>query len=199
MVRREDAGETTDDAIDFSLMERTAAGDEEAFRQLVERHRNAVVGTVASMLGSASEAEDIAQRAFLRVWNHARNYRPEARFTTYLFTIVRNLVFNETRRKIRKNEVSADDREERFRLVARDDGGLQPDSALLDAELRDAVNRAIRALPDSQRMAVLLRRHQGLPYEEIATTLEMSVPAVKSLLFRARTSLREALADYLDT
>ena len=99
-------------AIDFTLMERIGAGDHEAFRQLVVRHQNAVIGTVAKMLGNPSEAEDIAQQVFLRIWRHAKRYRPDAKFTTYLYTITRNLVFNETRRKSRKKEVSSDEREE---------------------------------------------------------------------------------------
>ena len=99
-------------SIDFVLMERIGAGDHEAFRQLVERHQHAVIGTVAKMLGNASESEDIAQQVFLRIWRNARRYRPDAKFTTYLFTITRNLVFNESRRKSRKKEVSSDEREE---------------------------------------------------------------------------------------
>ena len=98
--------------IDFALMERIGAGDHEAFRELVERHQNAVIGTVAKMLGNASESEDIAQQVFLRIWRNAKRYRPDAKFTTYLYTITRNLVFNETRRKSRKKEVSSDEREE---------------------------------------------------------------------------------------
>ena len=65
-------------------MERIGEGDHEAFRELVERHQNAVIGTVAKMLGNASESEDIAQQVFLRIWRNAKRYRPDAKFTTYL-------------------------------------------------------------------------------------------------------------------
>ncbi|MFT3991300.1 MAG: sigma-70 family RNA polymerase sigma factor [Luteolibacter sp.] len=184
---------------DHALMERIGAGDHRAFKILVERHQNAVIGTVAKMLGNASEAEDIAQQAFLRVWRHARRYRPDAKFTTYLFTITRNLVFNETRRRNRKKEVSADEREENSNLQAEASPDLQPDSELLQAELQKAVDAAISALPETQRMAVVLRRYENMPYEEIAEVLGLSVSAVKSLLFRARTTLREALSSYLDS
>ncbi|MEY5019770.1 MAG: hypothetical protein RLZ22_858, partial [Verrucomicrobiota bacterium] len=94
-----------DAAEDFALMKQIAGGDESAFRALVLRHQDAVVGTVAKMLGSPTDAEDIAQQVFLRIWQHAKQYRPDAKFTTYLFTITRNLVFNESRRRSRKKEV----------------------------------------------------------------------------------------------
>ena len=185
-------------AIDFTLMERIGAGDHEAFRQLVVRHQNAVIGTVAKMLGNPSEAEDIAQQVFLRIWRHAKRYRPDAKFTTYLYTITRNLVFNETRRKSRKKEVSSDEREENSNRLIEANPDRQPDAELLQAELQRAVDDAIAQLPETQRMAVVLRRYEQLSYEEIAAVLGLSVSAVKSLLFRARTSLREALSGYLE-
>ena len=187
-----------DREIDFALMRRVAEGDHDAFRELVERHQNAVIGTVAKMLGNASEAEDIAQQAFLRVWKNARRYRPDAKFTTYLFTITRNLVFNETRRKNRKKEVSSDEREENSNQLVEANPDRQPDAEVLHAELQAAVDDAIASLPESQRMAVVLRRYEQLSYDEIGEVLNLSVSAVKSLLFRARSNLRDALAGYLD-
>jgi len=184
--------------IDFALMERVGAGDHEAFRQLVERHQHAVIGTVAKMLGNASESEDIAQQVFLRIWRNAKRYRPHAKFTTYLFTITRNLVFNESRRKSRKKEVSSDEREENSNHLIAASRDRQPDAELLQAELQQAVDEAIASLPEAQRTAVVLRRYEQLSYEEIAGVLDLSVSAVKSLLFRARTTLREALSGYLE-
>jgi RNA polymerase sigma-70 factor, ECF subfamily len=184
-------------SLDFSLMARIGAGEHAAFQQLVERHQNAVIGTVAKMLGNPSDAEDIAQQVFLRIWRNAKHYRPDAKFTTYIFTITRNLVFNETRRRGRKKEVSSDEREENSNQLHADRPDRQPDAELLQAELQQAVDAAIAALPESQRMAVVLRRYEQCSYEEIASVLNLSVSAVKSLLFRARTSLREALSGYL--
>jgi RNA polymerase sigma-70 factor (ECF subfamily) len=183
---------------DILLMERIGAGDHRAFRELVERHQHAVVGTVAKMLGNPSEAEDISQQVFLRIWRHAKRYRPDAKFTTYLFTITRNLVFNESRRRKRRNEVSSDEREEASHAGTPDVPSRQPDAELLQAELRAAVDKAISALPEQQRMAVVLRRYEQMPYEDIAGVLDLSVSAVKSLLFRARATLRDALAGYLE-
>ena len=76
--------------LDHALMKRIGDGDDHAFRQLVERHQNLVVGTVSKMLGNTSDSEDIAQQVFLRIWKHAKRYKPQAKFTTYLFTITRN-------------------------------------------------------------------------------------------------------------
>ncbi len=184
--------------LDHELMKRIGEGDHVAFRHLVERHQNAVIGTVAKMLGNPSEAEDISQQVFLRIWRNARRYRPDAKFTTYLFTITRNLVFNETRRRGRKKEVSSDEREENSHQLIEENPSRRPDNELLQAELLLAVDKAISALPETQRLAVVLRRYEQLAYEEIADVLGLSVSAVKSLLFRARTTLRESLSGYLE-
>lgn len=184
-------------SLDHDLMRRIGQGDHTAFRHLVERHQQAVIGTVAKMLGSPNDAEDISQQVFLRIWKNARHYRPDAKFTTYLFTITRNLVFNETRRRGRKKEVSSDEREENTHQQIEAAPDKRPDAELLQSELQTAVDQAIAALPETQRLAVVLRRYEQLSYEEIADVLHLSVSAVKSLLFRARTSLREALSSYL--
>ena len=191
--------ESRDDesSIDFDLMARIALGDHAAFRNLVERHQNAVIGTVAKMLGGPNDAEDISQQVFLRIWRNARRYRPDAKFTTYLFTVTRNLVFNETRRRGRKKEVSYQEQEENSHFQVADRPERRPDAELLQAELSHAVDAAIANLPETQRMAVVLRRYEQLPYEDIAEVLKLSVSAVKSLLFRARATLRESLSDYL--
>ena len=187
------------DALDIALMRRVKHGDTGAFRELIEAHQARVIGTVAKMLGGDSDAEDVAQQVFLRVWNSAARYEPTAKFTTWLFTIARNLVFNELRRRKRHPTTSLDieDEEGRHR-EAPDTTSRAPDASVLDAELQDAIQKAINELPEAQRMAVVLRRFEALSYEEIGTILEISVPAVKSVLFRARTELRERLQKYLE-
>lgn len=182
----------------ISLMLRVKKGDIQAFEELVEIHQGAVIGTVAKMLGSPNEAEDIAQQVFVRIWKSAARYEPQAKFTTWMFTITRNLVFNEVRRRQRKPTVSADEREEESNQVVEDNDTIRPDQEVLHSELEKAVDEAIHALPEKQRMAVIMRRYEELPYEEIGKILKLSVPAVKSLLFRARTQLKENLQKYLD-
>lgn len=186
-----------EDAIDVALMERIAEGDERAFRSLVERHQNVIIGTVARMLNDATEAEDIAQQVFMRVWKHAKRWRPDAKFTTYLFTITRNLVYNESRRRSRRKEVSTDEREEDSGFQMTADTRNEPQEETLKLEMHEQIDAAIATLPEAQRMAVILYSYESLPYEEIATTLKTSVSSVKSLLFRARTTLRERLAGYM--
>jgi RNA polymerase sigma-70 factor, ECF subfamily len=184
------AGESVQPEIDW--MRRIKAGDMEAFRLLVETHQARVIGTISKMLGSDTDAEDLAQQVFIRVWKSAQRYKPTAKFTTWLFRITRNLVFNEMRR--RKHFVEpAEDLAEPAERAAH-----EPDRALLEEELQSAIQEAISALPESQRLAIVLRRYEEMPYEEIAKVMGTTVPAVKSILFRARTELRERLAKYLD-
>lgn len=195
--------ETASDSVsdndqDVALMLRVGKGDEAAFEQLIERHQQTVIGTVAKMLGNASDAEDIAQQVFIRLWKCAPRYQPTAKFTTFMFTIARNLVFNESRRRSRKREYSMDEREDDFHLQTPDQQTATPDEGLLHAELQHAVDQAIANLPEKQRLAVILRRYEGMPYDEIANVLNLSIPAVKSQLFRARHSLRDSLQRYLD-
>lgn len=190
-------GRTPEDAEDIRLMGLAGDGDMAAFEQLVERHQRMVIGTVGRMLGTNSDAEDIAQQVFVRVWKNLKRYEPRAKFTTWLLKITRNLVFNELRRRSRHPAVplqSETDEEER---PLKDEHAVSPDATLLEHELQDAVDAAIAQLPETQRMAVILRRYEELSYEEIAEALDQSVSAVKSLLFRARTELRENLKRYL--
>ena len=191
-------GVDADDAVDVALMLETAKGNERAFRQLVERHQHAVIGTVARMLNDAHEAEDIAQQVFVRLWNSAPKWRPEAKFTTYLYTIMRNLVFNESRRRSRKKEISLEEQQENHPAAMRADGGLSPDEGMEKRELHRSIDAAIAALPEQQRLAVVLRTFEGFDYEDIAKALDTSVSSVKSLLFRARGVLREALSGNME-
>lgn len=187
----------SDNDIDVALMLRVGQADETAFEQLIERHQQAVIGTVAKMLGNASDAEDIAQQVFIRLWKSAPRYQPTAKFTTFLFTIARNLVFNESRRRSRKKEYSMEEREDDFHLQTPDSQNAPPDQDILHNELQQKVDEAIASLPEKQRLAVILRRYEGMPYDEIGRVLKLSIPAVKSQLFRARNTLREALGQYL--
>ncbi len=193
---------STDEAnnINVELMLRVKNGGKDAeiaFQKLIELHQNAVIGTIAKMLGNHSEAEDIAQQVFIRLWKSASRYKVKAKFTTFLYTITRNLVFNETKRKQRKKEHSLEEQEENTFTQIKDDIHNSPDQKILQAELKSHVDKAIHNLPEKQRLAVILRRYENMPYEEIADVLELSIPAVKSQLFRARGALRESLSYYL--
>jgi RNA polymerase sigma-70 factor (ECF subfamily) len=189
----------SDEASDVTLMLRVRDGDLEAFETLVTRHQHSVVGTAAKMLGGAADAEDIAQQVFVRVWKHAARYQPSAKFTTWLMTIARNLVFNELRRRRRSQQVSMDsDEGDTIRHQFVDEQAVAPSEEILDSELKEAIDAAIASLPETQRLAIVLRRYEGMPYEEIAEVLKTSVPAVKSILFRARAELKARLKKYLE-
>jgi RNA polymerase sigma-70 factor (ECF subfamily) len=186
-----------EDAEDVRLMRLVARGDSSAFEDLIERHQALVAGTVARMLGSNSDVEDIAQQVFIRVWKSARRYVPRAKFTTWLLKITRNLVFNEMRRARRRAQVPLQSEPGAEEIPLKDETNPAPDASLLEDELKRAIEQAIMQLPESQRMALILRRYEQLSYEQIAEVLDLSVPAVKSVLFRARTELRSRLSKYL--
>ena len=184
------------DESDEEMMKSVAVGDTGSFRRLVERHQQMVIGTVARMIGSA-DAEDLAQQVFINVWKSAPRWRPEARFTTWLMTITKRLVFNESRRRTRSRLLPQTQSYEEIRVSERVDRAPLPDELLQERELSLAIERAMALLPEKERLAVVLRQQEGMPYEEIATVLGVSVPAVKSLLFRARNSLKQRLANHL--
>jgi RNA polymerase sigma-70 factor, ECF subfamily len=198
MADPEAPARSEDDAEDVRLMHLVAGGDTTAFEQLIERHQTLIAGTVARMLGSNSDVEDIAQQVFIRVWKSAGRYVARAKFTTWLLKITRNLVFNEMRRAKRHPHLPVQMEVEADQIPLKDEATATPDATLLQAELEQAIEKAIALLPETQRMALILRRYEELSYEEIADVLDLSVPAVKSLLFRARTELRERLKNYLE-
>lgn len=187
-------------AQDLLWMARIQQGDMDALQALIEAHQHRIIGTVTKMLGAEADAEDVAQQVFIRVWKSAGRYQPTAKFTTWLFKITRNLVFNEIRRRKRHPLQSLD------RPIGEDDRPFQiadtksktPDATLLAEEMQTAIQRAIDELPETQRLAIILRRYDEIPYEEIGEILDLSVPAVKSVLFRARTEVREKLKQYLE-
>ena len=191
------AGITGEDAKDVRSMQLVRAGDTGAFEELVERHQRLVTGIVARMLGNNSEVEDIAQQVFVRVWKSAKRYVPRAKFTTWLLKITRNLVFNELRRRSRHSQLPLHVESEEEERPIKDERATAPDALLLERELQCAIETAMAQLPETQRMVVALRRYNELSYEEIADVLGQSVPAVKSLLFRARSELRVRSSLYL--
>ncbi len=208
-IRDDDAralAATDADAHDKALMIRIAKGDETALRELIEKHQGAVYGTISKMLGDPIEAQDLAQQVFVRVYRAAGTYRATAQFKTWMFTIVRNLVFNEHRRRSRATLIPLHAPDQESSGSGHSTGLDLPDLAnktagenALREEMLQAIDAAILALPEQQRLAIVLRRYDEFSYEQIAGILKTSVPATKSLLFRARETLRVALRDYLDT
>lgn len=181
----------------LALMALVKTGDHRAFEELVGLHQNSLIGTAMRLLGNLDDAHDLVQQVFVRIWKSAPRYEPTAKFTTWMFTILRNLAFNEYRRRGRHPVQSLEADAEEFGHQIQDPDTASPDEGALQNELERAIDEAILSLPETQRIAVSLRRFEDLPYEEIAEILNMSLSAVKSLLFRARNDLREKLKGYL--
>jgi RNA polymerase sigma-70 factor (ECF subfamily) len=186
---------------DAQLMLRVKRGDTTAFAALVDKYKQSVLNLVARTLRDATEAEDLTQGVFVQVWKSAARYQPTAKFSTWLFTIARNLCLNELRRRARHPAEPLDaphpEQEGEPLHQPADARTASPPDALLQGELERKIEEALAALPENQRTALLLCRQDELSYEEIAEVLECSLSATKSLIFRGREALKQRLKPYL--
>ena len=190
-----------DESSDAAVMLRVAAGDEAGFNFLVEKHYRAMIHFLFRMVHNQAVAEELAQEVFLRVYRSRASYRAEAKFTTWLYRIATNLAVNHARDT--RHERSA----QTIYLDAPDpETGTTPDVAdddptveqnLLRDERMAAIRQHVMALPERQRMAVLMHKYQGMDYRQIGEVLKLSESATKSLLFRAYQTLRDKLKDFV--
>jgi RNA polymerase sigma-70 factor (ECF subfamily) len=188
---------------DAALMLRVKEGDSAAFTELVDKYKQPVMNLVARMLRDQTEAEDVAQNVFVQVYRSAHRYEMTAKFSTWLFTIARNLCLNEIRRRARHPTESMDashpDSGEQPLHQFEDTRSFGPPENLLQSELEEKTAEAIAQLPENQRLALLLCRQQDLSYEDIAKVLNCSVSATKSLIFRGRETLKARLKPYVQS
>jgi RNA polymerase sigma-70 factor (ECF subfamily) len=188
---------------DAVLMLRVKRGDRAAFGELVEKYKQPVLNFIYRTLRDETEAEDLAQNVFLQVYKSRGRYRRTAKFSTWLFTIARNLCLNEIRRRsrhpaesIEETQTEHDDQPHR---QFEDKSQAAPPEKLLHGELAQKIGEALAGLPENQRSAILLCRQEELSYEEIAEILGCSLSATKSLIHRGRETLKEKLKPYLRT
>jgi RNA polymerase sigma-70 factor, ECF subfamily len=186
-------GPTDPDAL---LMVRVREGDDAAFAQLIENNHHYVMNLGWRYFHDRQLAEDVAQEAFLRAYNGRHNYRPEAKFRTWLLRKATNLCISKLRKKrivARSLTFGEDEREREVHDQLARDPAEEPERT----ELQEHVRAAIADLPERQRVAIILARFHGLTYPELEEALGLSRMALKSLLHRARESLRVRLAEYV--
>lgn len=186
---------------DAALMLRVKRGDRAAFAELVEKYQQPLFNFISRTLRDETESEDLAQNAFLQVYKSRQRYEPTAKFSTWLFTIARNLCLNEIRRRsrhpaesIEENHGEAEDLPQR---QYEDKKNVLPTDHALHRELAKNIEAALAELPENQRTAILLCRQDELSYEQIAKILDCSLSATKSLIHRGRETLKEKLKPYL--
>jgi RNA polymerase sigma-70 factor (ECF subfamily) len=180
--------------LDELLLQRAGDGDQSAFLELYERHRQPIFRFAYRLLGSVEIAEDVTHDCFLSLIRKPQNFRPEkASLRTYLFAAARNLALKHFRNAGREDAL--DDLTEEPRFSSRE----EPLRRLLDEELSARVRDAILGLPPLQREALVLFEYEGLSLNEIASIAETDVGAIKSRLFRARERLKSVLRPYLDS
>lgn len=183
---------------DWALVEQIRAGRHGAFRDLVRRYERQVAHLIYLSLGRPEDVEDLSQEVFLRVYHALPRLQPQRSLFSWIYRIASNVVIDEARRRKFRNMLSL----EFLAVEKRKDaaGGSDHDPSLHAerSEVQTAVHAAIRALAPDQRLVVLLREYEDLSYDEIAEVLNISVPAVKSRLFRARQELKDRLGSVLE-
>jgi len=191
-------GESISDA---EIMLKVKAGDQSAFDYLVQKYRRPMVSFLYRMARNAAAAEDLAQEVFLRVYRSRESYEASAKFTTWLYRIATNLAVNharDTRHERPELTVSLDEPdEETGTTVELPDDKLTAEQAMVQKERMLAIRRKVEALPELQRLAVIMHKYQQMDYKQIAEVLKKSESATKSLLFRAYETLREQLKEYV--
>lgn len=173
---------------ELTLIAQAQHGDRWAFGELIYRHQQKVINLVYRMCGDEQLAEDAAQEAFIRAWQHLPDYRPQAPFRSWLYRIALNAARDLLRRE--RETVDVDD----LPLAAPEEG---PASAAERHERAAMVQRAVLALPEASRAVIILREYEGLSYKEIAEALDIPLGTVMSRLNYARTQLRQTLAPWL--
>ena len=176
-------------------------GNAQAFDSIVVHYEHSVRLFILRYLRDKNRGEDLAQEAFIRVYKARNRYEPTAKFRTWLFTIVTRLCLNEIRGQKRQNQVfasqaSTDEAQENLMGNVPDESIETPQDKVEREELQDVLQDAIDSLPEKQRIAILLLRQHECSYQEIASQMEASPQAVKSLLNRARENLRLKLSSY---
>jgi RNA polymerase sigma-70 factor (ECF subfamily) len=186
---------------DATIMLELRAGNMAGFDYLIQKYRKPIIHFMYRMVHNQAVAEELAQEVFLRVYRSRETYRAEARFSTWLYRIATNLGVNharDTRHERAASTVYLDD--------ADSETGSTPDVAdmtpsaeanLLRRERMNAIRQHVVALPERQRMAVLMHKYDGMDYKQIGEVLKLSESATKSLLFRAYQTLREKLKDFI--
>lgn len=190
-----------DESSDAAVMLRVAAGDEAGFNYLVGKYHRAMINFLYRMVHNQAVAEELAQEVFLRVYRSRESYRAEAKFTTWLYRIATNLAVNHARdtrheRSAQNVYLDAPDEESGTTPDVADDTPSIEQSMLRDERMA-AIRAHVMALPERQRMAVLMHKYQGMDYRQIGDVLKLSESATKSLLFRAYQTLREKLKDFV--
>jgi RNA polymerase sigma-70 factor (ECF subfamily) len=192
------AGAETSDA---DVMLRVRAGDDSAFEYLVQKYRRQMVSFMYRMSHNTAAAEDLAQEVFLRVYRSRANYEASAKFTTWLYRIATNLAVNharDTRHERPENTVNLDQPDsETGQTPDVPDGSLTVEESILRRERLAAIRERVQALPERQRMAVVMHKYQQMDYKQIAEVLKLSESATKSLLFRAYETLRVQLKEFV--
>lgn len=178
---------------DDEAMRRLRSGDDNALGEIMDRWQNGIVRFLARLVGDPDDAVDLAQEAFVRIYEHRARYRPGSSFRAWLFTIAANLARNHNRWRAR-HPTERLGRGEDEGIPDPPDTSPRPDSEVASRELSDVVREAVARLPDDIRVALILSEYEGLSHEEIARVAGCSRKAVEMRLYRARAEVRKRIS-----
>ncbi|MBI4655746.1 MAG: sigma-70 family RNA polymerase sigma factor [Elusimicrobia bacterium] len=186
---------------EFEILKALSAGDDSSFSEILKRHSKPLLNLIYRFTLNREDAEDLCQEVFLRVYQNAGKIKPDAMFSTILYKIASNLCIDYLRRnktksaKIRLTYLDAEieTQEGSFKTQISEEKPLQPEEMTEKKEKESRIFSALQSLPESQRLALILKTYENKSYREIAEIMEITVPAVESLLFRARQNIKTKL------
>jgi RNA polymerase sigma-70 factor (ECF subfamily) len=182
---------------DIELMRRVKSGDNSAFTELMKRHYKSIMNYIYRFTNDRNDSEDLAQEVFLRVYRSVNEYKPRAKFSTWLYKIATNVCLTEIKLKGRMNKVSLDEIQENKQDIG-DSNSPTGYDLIEKREIKDSIFQALNSIPENERISIILCKYEGLSYDEVAGVIGCTVGAVKTYIHRGRMKLIERLKPILE-
>lgn len=181
---------------DIELMRRVKSGDDSAFTELMKRHYKSIMNFIYRFTNDRNDSEDLAQEVFLRVYRSVRDYKPQAKFSTWLYKIATNVCLTELKMKRRMNNVSLDEIQENKHDIG-DTNSPSGYDLINRRDIKDSIFQALNSIPERERVSIILCKYEGFSYDEVADVIGCTVGAVKTYIHRGRMKLIDRLKPIL--
>ncbi len=181
---------------DIELMRRVKSGDDSAFTELMKRHYKSIMNFIYRFTNDRNDSEDLAQEVFLRVYRSVKEYKPQAKFSTWLYKIATNVCLTELKLKRRMTNVSLDEIQENKHDIG-DSTSPNGYDLINRRDIKDTIFQALNSIPERERISIILCKYEGFSYDEVADVIGCTVGAVKTYIHRGRMKLIERLKPIL--